>query len=293
MSPISSRNSEPPSACSKRPRRRLSAPVNAPFSWPNSSDSSSSAGIAEVLSAMNGLLARGLCSCSARAASSLPVPDSPVISTFTLERDRRPMARNTCCIAGARPSSSGIVGVGDDAVDAADAGRGGALDQVDRLVDVERLGQVLEGAALIGRHGTAEIGVRRHHDDRQFGMGVVHPPQQIETRLPGHADVGDQHVGCVVAQRGQRRLGGIERLRHHAAVLQRALQYPADGGVVIDQPDTQRLGIHSAPSSGSSREKTVCPGRLSNSTMPRWRVTRSCATASPRPVPFGRLVTSG
>ena len=30
----------PPSACSKRPMRCLSAPVNAPFSWPNSSDSS-------------------------------------------------------------------------------------------------------------------------------------------------------------------------------------------------------------------------------------------------------------
>ena len=40
MSPISSRNSVPPSACSKRPMRCLSAPVNAPFSWPKSSDSS-------------------------------------------------------------------------------------------------------------------------------------------------------------------------------------------------------------------------------------------------------------
>ena len=32
---------------------------------------------------------RGLCSCNARATSSLPVPDSPVMSTATLERDRR------------------------------------------------------------------------------------------------------------------------------------------------------------------------------------------------------------
>src|SRR5687768_17779029 len=34
MSPISSRNSVPPSACSKRPELRVFAPVNAPFSWP-------------------------------------------------------------------------------------------------------------------------------------------------------------------------------------------------------------------------------------------------------------------
>jgi hypothetical protein len=46
MSPISSRNSVPPSACSKRPRRDDCAPVNAPRSWPKSSDSSRSLGIA-------------------------------------------------------------------------------------------------------------------------------------------------------------------------------------------------------------------------------------------------------
>ncbi len=63
---------------------------------------------AEVFSAMNGLAARGLCRCRARATSSLPVPDSPVISTVMLERERRPMARNISCIAGAWPSISGM-----------------------------------------------------------------------------------------------------------------------------------------------------------------------------------------
>jgi hypothetical protein len=48
MSPISSRNSVPPSACSKRPTWRFVAPVKAPASCPNSSLSSSSAGIAAV-----------------------------------------------------------------------------------------------------------------------------------------------------------------------------------------------------------------------------------------------------
>ena len=42
MSPISSRNSVPPSAASNLPSRRATAPVNAPFSWPNSSLSTSS-----------------------------------------------------------------------------------------------------------------------------------------------------------------------------------------------------------------------------------------------------------
>ncbi len=51
MSPISSRNSVPPSACSKRPTPRLVAPVKAPRSWPNNSLSTSSLGIAAMLTA--------------------------------------------------------------------------------------------------------------------------------------------------------------------------------------------------------------------------------------------------
>ena len=54
ISPISSRNSVPPWACSKRPMRRLSAPVNAPFSWPKSSLSSSDSASAAQCSATNG-----------------------------------------------------------------------------------------------------------------------------------------------------------------------------------------------------------------------------------------------
>ena len=48
------------SASSKRPSRRSAAPVNAPFSWPNSSLSSSVSGSAPTLTAMNGLSRRGL-----------------------------------------------------------------------------------------------------------------------------------------------------------------------------------------------------------------------------------------
>ena len=51
--------------------------------------------------ATNGVAARGLWRCSARATSSFPEPDSPVISTVAFDCDRRPIARNTSCIEGA------------------------------------------------------------------------------------------------------------------------------------------------------------------------------------------------
>ena len=58
ISPISSRNTVPPSADSIRPRFCRSAPVNAPRSWPNSSLSSSVSGSAEQVMFMNGFDAR-------------------------------------------------------------------------------------------------------------------------------------------------------------------------------------------------------------------------------------------
>ena len=81
ISPISSRKIVPPSASSNRPSRRSAAPVNAPFSWPNSSDSSRVSGSAAQLTAMKGCPRRGDRSCNALATNSLPVPLSPWIST--------------------------------------------------------------------------------------------------------------------------------------------------------------------------------------------------------------------
>ena len=71
----------PPSASSKRPMRFSAAPVNAPFSWPNSSLSTRPAGRAEQLSLISGLSFRRERLWTARAISSFPVPVSPRIST--------------------------------------------------------------------------------------------------------------------------------------------------------------------------------------------------------------------
>ena len=60
VSPISSRNSVPPSACWNRPMRVSVAPVNAPRLWPKSSLSSSVSGMAPQFSTTKGRSARGL-----------------------------------------------------------------------------------------------------------------------------------------------------------------------------------------------------------------------------------------
>src|SRR5713226_2262022 len=101
-SATSSRNSVPPSASSKRPSLRPAAPVNAPFSWPNSSDSSSVSGRAAQLTAMNGPLRRLERSWMARATSSLPVPLSPWTSTVA-------ELSATCCTSIINRRKAGLV----------------------------------------------------------------------------------------------------------------------------------------------------------------------------------------
>jgi hypothetical protein len=54
MSPISSRKSVAPSAISNFPFFDVIAPENAPFAWPNSSDSTRSSGIAAEFISTNG-----------------------------------------------------------------------------------------------------------------------------------------------------------------------------------------------------------------------------------------------
>ncbi len=82
ISPISSRNSVPLSACWNLPWRVATAPVKAPRTCPNSSDSIRFSGMAPQLTTTKGPLLRGLRAWISLAISSLPVPVSPVINTL-------------------------------------------------------------------------------------------------------------------------------------------------------------------------------------------------------------------
>ena len=105
-SPISSRKMVPPVASSNRPTLRLTAPVNAPFSWPKSSLSTRPAEIAPQLTVTIGRSLRALRLWIARAISSLPVPVSPVMSTVVSVGATCSTCRSTRCSTGLRPTIS-------------------------------------------------------------------------------------------------------------------------------------------------------------------------------------------
>ena len=119
--------------------------------------------------------------------------------------------------------------------------RGGATHEFDGLVDVERLWQVLESAALVGRHGAVEIGMRGHDDHGQLRPARADFVEQVESALARHADIGHEHVGFFASQRVQDGFRVFERCRLHAGLFQGAFEHPADGGIVVDEPDVKRL----------------------------------------------------
>ncbi len=77
--------------------------MNEPRSCPNSSLSSSDSASAAQCSFTNGPLARGLRSWIAAAISSLPVPDSPVMSTLARDGAICATVLNTACIGAELP----------------------------------------------------------------------------------------------------------------------------------------------------------------------------------------------
>ena len=84
MSPISSKKRVPLSEASNRPSLLESAPVNAPFSCPNNSDSSNSEGMAEQFTLIK-LPDLSEKSWIAFATTSLPHPVSPLNKTVEFD----------------------------------------------------------------------------------------------------------------------------------------------------------------------------------------------------------------
>ncbi len=241
MSPISSRKSVPPSACSNRPRRSSVAPVKAPFSWPNSSDSSRSAVNAEVLSAMNALAARGLCRCSARATSSLPVPDSPMISTVMLDRDRRPMARNTSCMAGAWPSISGIRRDSAAVVSARCPGEAARRTRSIAWSMSKGFGRYSKAppwyaATALSRSECAVMTIT----GRRGRLARISSSSSRPLR-PGMRMSVTSTSGSSRRSAASTASDFFEERRRHATLPERPLQHPADRRIVVDDPDVKHV----------------------------------------------------
>ena len=117
-----------------------------------------------------------------------------------------------------------------------------AADELNRLRDVEGLRQIFEGAALKGRDRAVEIRKGRHDDDGKIGRDFLHAREEIHAREARHPDVGNEHKGALGfggfnGLKGRERiLTALEGPAADAFTRERAVEYPADGAVVVDHP---------------------------------------------------------
>jgi hypothetical protein len=174
-----------------------------------------------------------------------------VISTVTLERASRPIARNTCCIAGAPEEFRHALGAAVSGA-AVRGAVGGAPHQGDGLVDVEGLGDRFEMRHPRRRTPRCRDRVRGHDDHRRAGRASRMSAQQLEPRGAPGMRMSVIRTSGTAPQACERGLGGLEGARRHAVVAQRALQYPADGGVVVDQPDTKAAFMSQLPGAAAA-----------------------------------------
>ena len=111
------------------------------------------------------------------------------------------------------------------------------LDDVDQFVEVEGLGQVLEGAALGRFERRQQRVLGAHRDDPEFGPDLADARDEIEAVLIGQDDVGDHQVALAVGDQPpqiRRRTGGADA---KAAPRQRLAQDRANGLIVIGDED--------------------------------------------------------
>ena len=155
ISVSSSRKSVPPLAVSSRPGLSRSAPVKAPFRWPNISDSSSGSGSAAQLIGTSARLARRLCWWMNWAMTSLPVPLSPLMNTEASVAATFRASSTALRNSGRDPDQGDLVAVAVllHQLDAEILGFArhhhrvrGAADQHLEVGGGERLGQVVPGA---------------------------------------------------------------------------------------------------------------------------------------------------
>ena len=150
--------------------------------------------MAAQLILMNGLALRDEFSCSARATSSLPVPDSPVISTVDGVSATFSMTRVDLLDA---PASRPMIpkraarrrGLRSRRAASAPRERVRACSAFSTMPDlllVEGLVDVVEGAELERLDRVVDRAVRGDHDHRHVGMLGRQPAKQAHPVQPGH-----------------------------------------------------------------------------------------------------------
>ena len=284
ISPISSRNSVPPLACTNRPVRVALRVGEGALGVAEQLALEQRLGHGRAVDGHEGPVARAGCgACSARATSSLPVPLSPVISTDGVRVSAtRSMRSYTCCIG--RALAEQLVGrcaPRDGAAQALAPPRAGArccdgaLQRQRQRVEVERLGDEVVGAGADGADRGLQAAEGGDHHHRDVGAVGDDALAQLEAAHARHVEVGEHHVevlGAAPARRPRRPSGAPRGCEAPAAPAPSA----SSSHISRSSSTTRMRPGHAASSlrrAGRWRSVLPCPGSLLTSIQPPWSRT--------------------
>ena len=306
----------PPSACTNLPICLRTAPVNEPFSCPNSSDSISSSGIAAQFTRTNGARARGERWWIRRATNSLPVPDSPTTRTVARDGATRAISSRSAFMSADSPSSGGSSSPPPFRRRFSSASFPRATAFCTCRSSFARFGRLVQegvGAGLQARGGGELVAVPGEHHHRHVDVALAQVLEQTETVHARHLDVEQHGVRALAVDRVERREGvaGLAHLearrrpgssappadwrrrRRRSALVLRVPTAPrvySSGPLRCPlTPWALRLLVCCADAAGvlarSRRERSACPGGVG----PRLSARRAGPTFLPVPVAQGLL----
>src|SRR6266852_6344446 len=110
--------------------------------------------------------------------------------------------------------------------------------EIHRFVYIEWFRQIFKRPALICQHGAVEVGMCGYDDNRQSGCFPVNRLKQFQTTFPGHANIADENIRLLPWKQIERLVSRTKGTNGYLRLLKRLFQYPADRGVIIDNPNT-------------------------------------------------------
>jgi len=134
-----------------------------------------------------------------------------------------------------------------------------------KLLDLERLGDVVVGTVPDGRDGGVGARERRHDDDDGLRRALPHGVQQLDPAAPRHANVGNRHiefVGFEMKMRTREVPGGGDVV---TLAAEEDLQELSHASLVVDH-EHPRLPSHSGASARGSCTRIIVPAPSTLST---------------------------
>ena len=302
--PISSRKIVPPSASANLPFLLVSAPVKAPRTWPNSSDSSRFSGIAAQFTLTSGIVALRAVEVN-RARDHLLAGAGLAGDEHRALRFRHHLRRADHVLhAAAAPDDAVLVELlvalaeqvavlGPQALVIE-----GAVDHDQQLVDLERLLEVVERAELHRLDRALDGGVRGHHQDLRPLAGRGRRDQLADQIEPVRSGIRLSTRSTSNDAAGEQPLRLARVARRHDLVpffAQRLGQRVADLGLVVDEQNGAGGLGHAVGASRGSSMRTSVPRSRSLATVMRPPSPSMMfrEIARPMPVPVRRVVKYG